>query len=1031
LNFEFIGFGITGSVLSKGADSSGPIGMSINLLTSDETNVIATAMTDTDGKYDFFGVTPGDYIVQVEKDSANTLALDATSRKIHVGEDVGVVEPFNILGYSIEGQVIGINQEPLEGIEFKLLEAESKTVISTAKSDKTGSIKFMKVPVGHYLVELNDNLKESIELVMNSQTVEVGHDNAHLTDFQVKSFSMFGSVKAGSKPLGNVKINVENVENSKEDMITNSDGSFVLKGVSKAPVVLKAMLDGYDFDPIVIDKVEPNMELAVVQPTRFRLAGKVDRAGFSQEITVKFKDDKEDTIGKVSVTEKGLFSIYLPAAEYTVSVEVSATEQAKIGFAPLENRAIVSDSPIGDLNFHAIKADIEGRVQCLAEDCGSILEVSLMLDERILKKTLVSAENGAYKFTGVLPNTYTLSISDDGKCWKEPVKKVSVSEDVKNVDFQQVGHFISVSSTRKTLMLIEGAKSKELQEVVIAKGNNIICVKSMDNEVKFKTQGCEEFEISPSDTLNLKSLEKNSKINLKAVKYSVSGRVNSKESKISDLKVIAKSETRLVELELEPLENDVGYSFDLMAYPGEEVVFQPISAGHLFEPESLHVFVDHDCHTDVATFTATKGHFVQGKITPPVEGVKIKITNAVPNQKIVGTLTDESGKYSLGPLPQFDYKVEASKQGYVFEETSDGFKSNKLASILVEVEDVDGSKLDGVVISVSGGRFRSNTKSEAGKAEFLSLSPDEYFIKPQLKEYEFNPKHKMQKLQQGENAHITWTAKRVAFSIHGKIVSLNGQAEPGTTLKATSKNCGDISEEATSESDGSFRFRGLKPKCNYVITFLSGESIEKIIPSQVEVTMTEADFKLDNRIVAMRAFETMDTLLKITDEIKQLSPTNLKISVSSPDSNYNFVTKAVTGQLVTLPRIPKDNKRYDVNVETIPAKFAPQKKVSHSYVADDYVKSIKLVLNKTAITQRPNKQVSSLVYLLPLIIGGVLIFLLWDQRPQFIKSWMDPAIITSQAANRRASDDNSTGAVNDGWEVSATPTGAKRRNKKR
>ena len=50
--------------------------------------------------------------------------------------------------------------------------------------------------------------------------------------------------------------------------------------------------------------------------------------------------------------------------------------------------------------------------------------------------------------------------------------------------------------------------------------------------------------------------------------------------------------------------------------------------------------------------------------------------------------------------------------------------------------------------------------------------------------------------------------------------------------------------------------------------------------------MTEADFKLDNRIVAMRAFETMDTLLKITDEIKQLSPTNLKISVSSPDSNY-------------------------------------------------------------------------------------------------------------------------------------------------
>ena len=65
----------------------------------------------------------------------------------------------------------------------------------------------------------------------------------------------------------------------------------------------------------------------------------------------------------------------------------------------------------------------------------------------------------------------------------------------------------------------------------------------------------------------------------------------------------------------------------------------------------------------------------------------------------------------------------------------------------------------------------------------MSLSPDEYFIKPQLKEYEFNPKHKMLKLKQGENAQMSWQAKRVAFSIYGKIVSLNGQAESGTTLK--------------------------------------------------------------------------------------------------------------------------------------------------------------------------------------------------------------------------------------------------------
>ena len=103
-------------------------------------------------------------------------------------------------------------------------------------------------------------------------------------------------------------------------------------------------------------------------------------------------------------------------------------------------------------------------------DCGDNLEISLILDGRILQKTPVSAKKGAYKFTGVLPNTYTLSISEDGKCWEEPVKRVPVSEDVKDVVFKQVGHLISVNSPRQSLMVIEGIKSKELQEVVIAQG---------------------------------------------------------------------------------------------------------------------------------------------------------------------------------------------------------------------------------------------------------------------------------------------------------------------------------------------------------------------------------------------------------------------------------------------------------------------------------------------------------------------------------------------------------------------------------
>ena len=190
-------------------------------------------------------------------------------------------------------------------------------------------------------------------------------------------------------------------------------------------------------------------------------------------------------------------------------------------------------------------------------------------------------------------------------------------------------------------------------------------------------------------------------------------------------------------------------------------------------------------------FSANKGHFVKGQITPPVEGVKIVISNQ-DKSKQKESITDNKGQYNVGPLPHDKYDVEASKDGYVFEKASNGFKSKKLASILVKVQDLDKNPLSDVVVSVSGGNYRSNTKSlEDGTAEFLSLAPGEYFIKPQFKEYEFNPKHKLQQLKEGENAEITLSAKRIAFSIFGKIVSLNGQAEPSITLRATTIKCSE------------------------------------------------------------------------------------------------------------------------------------------------------------------------------------------------------------------------------------------------
>ena len=58
------------------------------------------------------------------------------------------------------------------------------------------------------------------------------------------------------------------------------------------------------------------------------------------------------------------------------------------------------------------------------------------------------------------------------------------------------------------------------------------------------------------------------------------------------------------------------------------------------------------------------------------------------------SLTDAAGRFRLGPLPQEtqgqpQYRIEAAKEGYVFDQAKGGprgqFSSKKLAAIVVEV----------------------------------------------------------------------------------------------------------------------------------------------------------------------------------------------------------------------------------------------------------------------------------------------------------------------------------------------------------
>ena len=71
-------------------------------------------------------------------------------------------------------------------------------------------------------------------------------------------------------------------------------------------------------------------------PARYRLSGRVERENLpaGAELKVRFtssssKADSAAAGGKVMVSEKGTFSIYLPAGKYAVSVELGSDQKGK------------------------------------------------------------------------------------------------------------------------------------------------------------------------------------------------------------------------------------------------------------------------------------------------------------------------------------------------------------------------------------------------------------------------------------------------------------------------------------------------------------------------------------------------------------------------------------------------------------------------------------------------------------------------------------------------------------------------------
>jgi hypothetical protein len=355
----------------------------------------------------------------------------------------------------------------------------------------------------------------------------------------------------------------------------------------------------------------------------------------------------------------------------------------------------------------------------------------------------------------------------DDWCWKAKTIDVElVDGDHSDLTFEQTGFAFAVSSSHEVDLAytIDGQPSEDL--LTVKTGTSKHCLPRAGHYV-FTPKSCHVFD-PPSIEW---SSDKPVLAHLKSVSHRV-GIVVRSDHEVTDLRVTATSPngeaaSLMLESVEKPSENEYEHRFVFNAPTGETLQVVATAESLLFFPATLQLTVGRECDDKAGTIIAQRGLYVSGSIRPAISEVQVTITGGRLTQPVT-VETDSNGQYIYGPVnldghPILDlaatFSLDAKKRGYIVrpDKAFGDFIAEKLAEISVLVLDrATGQPLPSVLVAAAGGvGYRQNSQTGSdGRVTLSSLNPGEYFIKPVLKEYRFEPSSKLIEIEDGATVEL-------------------------------------------------------------------------------------------------------------------------------------------------------------------------------------------------------------------------------------------------------------------------------------
>ncbi|GAB1292109.1 Nodal modulator 1 [Apodemus speciosus] len=980
INFVFTGFSVNGKVLSKG-QPLGPAGVQVSLRSTGADSKIQSTVTQPGGN-----ASTTVRVTNSNANAAGPLVVAGYNVSGSVRSDGEPMKGVKFLLFSSlvnKEDVLGCNVSPVSGFQPP---DESLVYLCYAVSKEDGSFSFYSLPSGGYTVTApsgchsTEGERITFDVAPSRLDFTVEHDSLRIEPvFHVMGFSVTGRVLNGPDGEGVPEAVV--TLNNQIKVRTKADGSFRLENITTGTYTIHARKEHLYFEMVTI-KIAPNTpQLADLIATGFSICGQISiiRSPDAVKQMNKYKvvlssQDKDKALVTVESDAHGSFCFKAKPGSYKVQVVVPEAEtRAGLMLKPQTFPLTVTNRPVMDVAFLQFLASVSGKVSCL-DTCGDLLVTLQSLSRQGEKRSLQlsgKVNSMTFTFDRVLPGKYKISIMHEDWCWRNKSLEVDVLEDdVSAVEFRQTGYMLRCALSPPSLWEFhqDGNGPENVGIYNLSRGVNRFCL-SKPGVYKVTPRSCHRFE----QAFYTYDTSSPSILTLTAIRHHVLGTIIT--DKMMDVTVTIKSsidsepalvlgplksaqelrrEQQLAEIEtrrqerakngkeegeggrarppgqemVDELQGPFSYDFSYWARSGEKITVTPSSKELLFYPPSMEATVSGEsCPGKLIEIHGKAGLFLEGQIHPELEGVEIVISEKGASSPLITVFTDDKGAYSVGPLHNdLEYTVTSQKEGYVLtavEGTVGDFKAYALAGVSFEIKAEDDQPLPGVLLSLSGGVFRSNLLTQDnGILTFSNLStacsPGQYYFKPMMKEFRFEPSSQMIEVQEGQNLRITITGFRTAYSCYGTVSSLNGEPEQGVAVEAVGqKDCSIYGEDTVTDEEGKFRLRGLLPGCVYHVQLKAegNDHIERALPHHraIEVGNNDVD---DVNIIVFRQINQFDLSGNVITSSEYLS--TLWVKLYKSESLDNPIQTVSLGQSLFFhfPPLLRDGENYVVLLDS-------------------------------------------------------------------------------------------------------------------